>query len=99
MLGVVMYKRLLVTSALATVMVSGAYAADLPVKAPVYKAPVAAPFSWSGFYIGAHAGWGWGQKKWSDYFDPTGTFASVAGSDADYNVDGFLAGGQIGYNW
>ena len=40
--------------------VSPALAADLPAQAPVmvptYKAPVAAPFSWTGFYVGHAAG-------------------------------------------
>jgi outer membrane immunogenic protein len=91
--------RLLVTSALATVMVAGAaQAADLPTKAPVYKAPTAAPFSWTGFYIGGHVGAGWGDKKWSDWFDPINELGTV-GPDASYKVNGPLAGGQIGYNF
>jgi outer membrane immunogenic protein len=95
-----MRMRLLVTSALATVMVAGAaQAADLPRKAPVTKAPVAAPFSWTGFYIGGHAGYGWSDKKWSDYFDPLPNGFSIPGPDASYDVDGALGGGQIGYNF
>jgi len=95
-----MYKRLLVASALATVMVVGAaQAADLPTKAPVYKAPVAAPFSWTGFYIGGHVGYGWGDKDWSDFFDPINPLNTVPGRDTRYHVNGFLGGGQIGYNW
>ena len=44
--------------------------------------------SWSGFYIGAHGGGGWG--------DVDATLTSITGS---YNVDGFLIGGQAGWNW
>jgi len=93
--------RLLVASALATVMVAGAaQAADLPTKAPVYKVPGAAPFSWTGFYIGGHGGYGWGTKEWSDFIDPTpANHVSVPGPDTRYHVNGFLAGGQVGYNW
>jgi outer membrane immunogenic protein len=93
--------RLQVTTALAAVMLaSAAQAADLPRKAPVYKAPpVAAPFSWTGFYIGGHVGYGWGKKEWSDFFDPLNPIVSSSGPDASYDTDGFLAGGQIGYNW
>jgi hypothetical protein len=36
-------------------------AADLGVR-PVARAPVYAPNDWSGFYIGAHAGYGWGHQ-------------------------------------
>jgi outer membrane immunogenic protein len=95
-----MRMRLLVTSALVTVMVAGAaQAADLPRKAPVYKAPGAAPFSWTGFYIGGHAGYGWGDKKWSDQFVPQDSSQNVPGPDASYDVNGVLGGGQIGYNF
>jgi len=96
-----MRMRLLVASALATVMVAGAaQAADiLPTKAPVLKAPAAAPFSWTGFYIGGHAGYGWGDKKWSDFFDPINPTDRTSGPDANYHVNGPLGGGQIGYNF
>jgi outer membrane immunogenic protein len=94
-----MSMRLLVTSALAIVMVAGAaQAADLLTKAPVLKAPAGAPFSWTGFYIGGHAGGGWGDKKWSDFFDPINTSDRTSGPDASYHVSGPLGGGQIGYN-
>jgi len=93
--------RLQVTTALAAVMMaSAAQAADLPRKAPVYKAPpVVAAFSWTGFYIGGHVGYGWGKTKLNNFFDPLNPGTTYPGSDASYDTDGFLAGGQIGYNW
>src|SRR5262245_25850581 len=99
--GDVMYKRLLATSALATVLIAGAaHAADLPTKAPIRKAPIAVPFSWTGFYIGGHVGYGWGDKEWSDFFDPvTINNNRVPGPDTRYHVNGFLGGGQVGFNW
>lgn len=64
----------------------GAMAADMPVKA---AAPAAAPFSWAGFYVGAHAEYDWGNYKISDALGPfTGT--------ADPR--GWLGGFQLGYN-
>jgi outer membrane immunogenic protein len=94
-----MHKRLLVANVLAAVLsVGAAHAADMPIKA-VVKAPVVAPaFSWTGFYIGAHGGYGWGRTEFSDYYNtvfPDG----LSGPDAEYDTDGWLAGGQIGYNW
>jgi outer membrane immunogenic protein len=92
--------RFLVTAAFAAVVfTSTAHAADLPrkyVKAPV---PVAVPFSWTGFYVGAHAGGGWGNNDWQDFIDPINPANNVPGPDATYKVSGALAGGQIGYNW
>jgi len=52
--------RKLITFATAAALsgaTGGAYAADLPVKAPL--APMVAPFSWGGFYIGGNAGGSW----------------------------------------
>src|SRR5262245_61355873 len=54
--------------------VAPALGADLPVKAqPYVKAPVAVPFSWTGWYIGANAGFGIGQG-YGTYVSPGGTF-------------------------
>jgi outer membrane immunogenic protein len=82
------------TAALAVVAAaSAAFAADMPRKAPL--APYAgAPFNWTGFYIDAHVGAGWSTKEWTVLQDglppiPVGNF----------NLNGFLGGGQIGYNW
>jgi outer membrane immunogenic protein len=66
-----------------------ANAADLAVKAPVYKAPPIPVFSWTGFYIGAQGGGAWGDSVQS----------YNAGTTARYNTSGGEAGGTIGYNW
>jgi outer membrane immunogenic protein len=59
-------KKLLVAGiAAATFCGAPALAADLPTKAPVYKAvPAIAPlFDWSGFYLGGHLGYLWGRTR------------------------------------
>jgi outer membrane immunogenic protein len=61
---------------------SAASAADLPRKAAPYSPSYYAP-TWSGFYAGVNAGYGW--ARWDA---GTGT-----------NMKGFLGGAQIGYNW
>jgi outer membrane immunogenic protein len=66
-----------------------ALAADMPV--PVTKAPamVAAPmFDWSGFYVGAQAGYLWGD---SDFVSD--------GTPFPYDINGALAGLHIGGQW
>ena len=77
---------------------SMASAADLPTKGPAYAPPEAAPYNWTGSYVGGHFGYAWG----SDPIDltpgtafPTGT---VPFSLAD-NPRGVLGGIQYGTNW
>jgi len=50
-------------------------------------------WNWTGFYIGAHAGYG-GDK----YEYPLSALGLVAG-DLSLTSSGGFAGGQIGYNW
>jgi len=77
-------------------LIGSAAAADLPVKAPVYKAPVIAPpYNWTGFYIGLNAGGSWGHQD-NDLVTVPGGVTLLSNSD---NLDGFIGGGQIGYNW
>jgi outer membrane immunogenic protein len=87
-----MIKRLVGGIALATLALAGSSnAADLPRVA--YKAPPpVALFSWTGFYIGVHAGAGWGLKE--------ATFTSAQGrSENQYSISGFLGGAQVGVNY
>ena len=86
-----MKKFLLTGVALAALACGPALAADLParrampVKAPE---PVSYGYNWSGFYIGAHAGGGWSERCF--------TFAGA--SDGCHDADGWLGGGQVGFN-
>jgi outer membrane immunogenic protein len=70
-----------------------AMAADLPVKAPVYKAPVEVPYDWTGFYVGLNGGYSWGRSA-TDF-----TVAGVTVLSTTQNLNGWVFGGQAGYNW
>jgi len=75
-------------AALGIVAAGAASAADLPsrkgpIAAPVYMPPA---FTWTGFYVGANAGYGWGNVN-------ANGFANVG------DLDGFVGGGQVGYNY
>jgi outer membrane immunogenic protein len=67
-----------------------AHSADLnrsSYKAPAYVAPAYA--NWSGFYVGINGGYGFGKSNWSGGGITTG----------DFNVNGAVAGGTLGYNF
>jgi outer membrane immunogenic protein len=83
---------LLTSSALTTSMafISGAaVAADMPVKAP----PIAAPFSWSGCYIGGNVGGAWGD------IDQTVSVPDRFVIPSSGRSSSAIAGGQLGCNW
>ena len=67
-------------------------AADLPAEGAHLPPPPVFLYDWSGFYIGAHAGGGWGRKHWVDT-----TLAPL--DEGSHDVTGALAGGQIGFNF
>jgi len=83
----------------ASMLASGALAADLPTK--VYtKAPppVVEVYNWTGFYIGGNIGYSWGRS--SDYSTLTNGAGTVLfANSSSANLDGVVGGGQIGYNW
>ena len=54
---------LLAGTALSTLAFSAASAADLPQAPPPAPIIAAAPiFTWTGFYAGVNAGWGWRER-------------------------------------
>jgi outer membrane immunogenic protein len=99
---------LLAATALVTAGMSAASAADLPVRSAAPALPTIAPvpvFTWTGFYVGVNAGYGWQDNNNGSVFVPAGTFdapfAGAAGTVTfgDDSGDGFVGGAQIGYNY
>jgi outer membrane immunogenic protein len=84
----------LVGLALVSLAVGPVKAADLR-PAPVYtKAPVMAPvYNWTGFYVGLNGGYSWGRAN-TDF-----TILGVTPGSVSQNLNGWLGGGQAGYNW
>lgn len=67
---------------------SAARAADLPLKAPAFNAV----YNWTGFYIGAHAGFSLGASN-------AVLMDSAAAVAAANTFDGMIGGVQAGYNY
>jgi len=124
-------KKLLLSSVALLGLTVGATAADLPRRvAPVPYVPVPV-FTWTGFYLGVNAGWGWVDRNDDPCLGgaftgacgftnlnaltvpsfpagalvPVGpvfggpTFNNFGFSGNDNRRDGFVGGGQIGYNY
>jgi outer membrane immunogenic protein len=70
-----------------------AIAADLPAKAPAYKAPVAV-FDWTGPYVGAYIGVAASRGR---SLDPIGP--QLGDGWLEHTGYGLAAGGTAGYNW
>src|SRR5579863_4393162 len=76
----------------------GAAAADLAYKAPVPSAL----YDWTGFYFGAHTGYGWGNSNWTASSGGAvidkGFVSLAQGYDANNQGGSWFNGLQIGYN-
>jgi opacity protein-like surface antigen len=91
--GATMKAYLASVSVLAFSFALPAMAADLPAKArpaPVYQS------NWTGFYLGIHGGYGWGDSPFSQpFFGPEDTFTTIGGIDSR----GSVFGAHAGHNW
>jgi outer membrane immunogenic protein len=100
--------KLATAIAVAALIGTPAFAADMAVKASPRALPVAPAYNWTGWYVGGNAGYGWSDG-------PCFTFSpdNIAGGfllngfgteginvhSGCFNTSGFIGGGQLGYNW
>ncbi|MDP1585068.1 MAG: outer membrane beta-barrel protein [Bradyrhizobium sp.] len=92
-----------ILSAAAAILIATTAAGSAADLGPRYaKAPpIIDTWSWTGFYVGAHVGGGWGTTEST----LTGAAAPGLGAVAftfpfsQNTRSGFLGGGQVGYNW
>ena len=71
-------------------LVNTASAADVPVKAPIYNPARAAPYNWTGFYVGINGGYGTG--KTTGELLPLSFFGN-------HDINGGLFGAQAGFSY
>jgi outer membrane immunogenic protein len=81
----------LLAAAFSLGVVQAASAADMPTKAPM--APVAAPYNWTGFYIGAVGSYGWADATHCSVLVPCAPGFPVT------DMKGGLFGATVGYNY
>ncbi|MET0968026.1 MAG: outer membrane beta-barrel protein [Tardiphaga sp.] len=98
-------KTFLLGTAALLALAAPAAAADMAPRTYAKAAPMVSPlYNWSGFYAGIHAGYTFGDRTG---VDTTGqapiNVLNVLGGARPASVgldrDGFIGGGQIGYNW
>jgi outer membrane immunogenic protein len=88
-------KKILLSSVALLGLTAGAFAADLPSRRAPAPMMAAVPlFTWTGFYVGVNAGYGWNNNDHT-VVTPAGTVLAVTGQDDG----GFVGGAQVGYNY
>ena len=103
-------KKILLSSVALLGLTAAAVAADLPSRRAAPAPYVAVPvFTWTGFYVGVNAGYGFSNndRNGLGVYDvvaggttpqlPVGT--RLTNGDTTGSNDGFVGGGQIGYNY
>jgi outer membrane immunogenic protein len=88
-------RNLIAALGLLSLSSAGAMAADLAYKAPPPPAPP--PPSWTGFYIGINGGASWATSE--SNINLAGLGAAATLPLTSHGLNGFLGGGQIGYNY
>jgi outer membrane immunogenic protein len=100
-----MKKIILTGAALLALSTGAAVAADMPLKAPIMKAPPVVVSPWAGWYIGVNGGYAF------DGRDPVGVAETLngtpfvagtwpgSGNFGNLKMKGAFGGAQAGYNW
>jgi len=94
--GDILVRKILLATATLIALANPAICADM--RAPLYKAPPLAPvWSWTGCYVGGHAGGLWARQK--DWIVRTPGGAFFGQSLGGHEADGWLGGAQAGCDY
>lgn len=85
-------RSLLLATVASGVGAASVLAADLPTTKGPPPAPIAAPFSWTGFDVGLQGGYGWGAESDDLSITPINTNAD------HFTANGLLGGAHVGYD-
>jgi outer membrane immunogenic protein len=86
------FRLALTAGAILVSAVGAASAADLSGPPPAYPPPQAPVFSWTGFYLGANAGYGWSSGS--------GNMITAGVPDTFWaSGNAFVGGGQVGFHY
>jgi outer membrane immunogenic protein len=94
--------KFLITASIFLLSAAGAKAADLAAGPYTKAPPMAVAYDWSGFYIGANDGGGWGHDCWTanPFVVPfLGVPTTFGGAEGCHTASGATVGGQVGYRW
>ncbi len=83
----------LVLASMAALAASPALSADLSTQNPPAAPPIVTQFDWTGAFVGANFGWGWGHNSFDTYNTLNGAYTG----SGSINSSTPLAGAQAGY--
>src|SRR5450631_2126410 len=71
----------------------------MPAKTPVYNAPQATAFNWTGFYAGGSVGARWSTVDWTNTSFAAGLTNVLNNNPTSLGNASARVGGYFGYNW
>jgi high affinity Mn2+ porin len=99
-------RGLLVITGVSLMALAGASHADaadlstiMAMKAPPQAALAPAAYDWTGFYLGGHLGYAWGNSHWTTAPGLAGSIDLYQGFDAFKDTGSYFEGLQVGYDY